>query len=157
MARAADNYKSCDTADRTGNCHGTDDDFLYMDTCISGGIFTLTDYSDLITLFAVFQVDEHTDCQDQDDQHIPSIFLSKELWQPSCLCCLIDDTDCIGSFWIFPENNAVGNDLHRNVVQHQCEQCLIGIPVCLEYCRDHSPDHAANGTCNKHYDQKQNR
>ena len=75
----------------------------------------------------------------------------------SCLCCLIDDTDCIGSFWIFPENNAVGNDLHRNVVQHQCEQCLIGIPVCLEYCRDHSPDHAANGTCNKHYDQKQNR
>ena len=47
MACTTYNNKSCDTTDCTRDCHGTDNNFLYMDTGIFCSIFTLTNYSDL--------------------------------------------------------------------------------------------------------------
>ena len=150
MARTTYNNKSCYTTDCTRDCHGTDNNFLYMDTGIFCSILTLTNYSDLITLFAVFQINEHPNSQNQNDQNIPAVFLSKQFRQPACLCCLINDTNSIGTFWIFPENDTICNHLHGNIIQHQSKKCFICIPVCFEYRRDHTPYHAAKCTCNKH-------
>ena len=125
-----------------------------MNACILCSIFALSDYCDLITLFAVFQVDKHTDRQNHNDKDIPSIFLSKQFRKPSCLSSLVNDTNRVGTFWIFPENDAVCNNLHGNIVQHQGKQSFICIPVCFEHCRNHSPDHTTKRTCNKHHDQK---
>ena len=154
MAGSADNNKTCDTTDCTGDCHCTDNNLFHLDTGISGSILALTYYCDLIALLTVFQINKHSHCQNQDNDYIPAIFLSEQFRKPSAFCSLIDDTDCIGTFRIFPEYNTISYYLHGNIIQHQSKQCLICIPVCFKYSRDHSPDHSAKCTCHKHYDQE---
>ena len=74
---------------------------------------------------------------------LPQIFGSKYLWQPAHVGILVDDTDLTGSLGNLPYNGIECHKLGSYVVHHQCRQCLIGIPFCLEKCRNEAPD----GSC----------
>ena len=157
MTCAADDNKARDTADRAGDSHGADDDSFHMDTGVSRRILTFAHYGDLISLFAVFQINEHYYGENHDNKDIPSISLSEQLRKPSGLSGLVDDSNRVGALGVLPENDTVGNHLHGHIVQHQGEQRLVCIPVCLEYSRDHSPDHSSDSAGYKHYDEEQHR
>ena len=140
MARTADDQAACDSADRTGEHHRADDYFFYIDTGIARSILALADNCDLISLFAVFHVYIHAECNDQNNDHVQSIHISKNGWEPSFLSSCIDDADRVRTGRILPEYDGKCDKLHCHIIEHQCKQCLICIEICFKHCRDQSPD-----------------
>lgn len=84
MARTADDQAACDSADRTGEHHRADDYFFYIDTGIARSILALADNCDLISLFAVFHVYIHAECDDQK-QRSRSVHTYFQKWMGTIL------------------------------------------------------------------------
>ena len=92
-------------------------------------------------MLAVCQVDVHEaghNGHDQDGQHIGVA----DLRQPTGPCGLVDDTDLAGALGHLPYDDEVGGQLHGDVVHHQGEQRLVGVPLGLEEGGQEAPQSA---------------
>ena len=119
-------------ADRAGEYHGADDHAIHLDTGIAGGALALANDGDLITVLAVCEIDIHHAGQQGDHQNGEQLCLSADAGQPAGLGSLVDDADLTGAFGHLPYDDKVGGQLHGDVVHHQGEQRLVGVPSGLE-------------------------
>ena len=70
--------------------------------------------------------------------------------QPTGPGILVDNTDFTGTLGNLPNNDEVGGELHGDVVHHQGEQGLIGVPLGLEEGGQEAP----NGTGHQRSDER---
>ena len=140
---AGHDQEAAQAADRAGEDHRAHDDALDLDARIARGALALTDNGDLIAVLAVIEIDIHNAREDRHKQDREEVALPAETGsQPASVFWLMIPIlpDPFGNL---PYNGIECHKLGSYVVHHQCRQCLIGIPFCLEKCRNEAPD----GSC----------
>ena len=90
-------------------------------------------------MLGVVEVDVHADGQHRDDDDVQQIFVIADLRQPAKLSGLVYDADLAGALGGFPDDDKIRDKLGRNVVHHEGEQRLIGVPFGLEDGRYKTP------------------
>ena len=106
-------------------------------------------------MFGVVEVDIHADADERHDDDVQQVLARSHLRQPACLCALVNDADLAGAFGHFPHDDIVGNQLSGDVVHHQGEQRLIGVPLGFEHRRNPGPDRAGDNAADHHQEDKQ--
>ena len=130
-------------AQGAGEDHGADDDPIHLDAGIAGGALALTHHGDLIAVLAVLQIDEHKSGHKSHDQNGQKILIT-HCGQPASVAILIDNTNLTCALRHFPDDDEIGGKLHGNVVHHQGEQGLVGVPLGLEEGGQEAPDGAGH-------------
>ena len=116
---SADKQKACNTANRTGEDHSTDNNLFNVDTNVTCGVLAFTYNGYLVALLAVLEVNVHNKAKEKYDDNVKEILITANGGEPTDEAALIDDTDGTGSLGHFPFYNEKGHQLDRNVVHHQ--------------------------------------
>ena len=146
--------KSGNSTDGTGKKHSANDYLLNINSNIAGSIFTFSHNGNLISLLAVFQKNIHPKSNQKSYQNGEGIFVS-HLGKPSFIGTLVNYTNGKGPFWYLPDDDEKRHQLRCNIIHHQCSKCFIGIPLCFQKCRNHTPDAAGKNCCAQHDKYKQ--
>ena len=140
MVGGADEQQARQTADAAGEQHGADDDLVHLDAHVPRGALGLADDGDLIAVLGVVQIDVHRHAQHRDDEDVQQVALSADDRQPAQLGLLVDDADLARALGGLPHHAEEGDQLGGDVVHHQREQRLVGVPLGLEEGGDAAPD-----------------
>ena len=152
MRRAAHNQKPRNAANGTGENHRADNDAFDVDTDIFCGVLALAHHRDFIPVLAVLQIyiqDPRQYCHHNDVQQILHAKQVRDAGAKQFRTHGIG-TGLVRNF------QKILNQLHGNIVHHQSEQGLVGVPVCLEKCRDEAPCGAGNH-CRRQHQKHQHR
>ena len=137
---AADQQQARQAAERAGEQHRADDDAVDLDADVARGALALADDGDLIAVLGVVEVNVHPDAYQRYDQHVQQVFLPADGREPADLGVLVDDADLAGALRRFPYNAEIGDQLGGDIVHHQGEEGLVGIPLRLEEGGNPGPD-----------------
>lgn len=161
-----DGEEAREAADTTRDRHGAHIDNGDADTGIARGVLRIADDGDLIAVLRVAQVGphEHDDEQhDHDDPHIVLVveiprehFADPALVQTGRILTVVDDADLDGALRALPDRAEIEDDLRGDVIHHQGEERLVGIPLRLEEAGDHAPDRAEHNGQQRHEDEQWN-
>jgi len=83
MGGTAHQQKTDQTADGTRKRHGAQNDLFHIDTDITGGVFTLTDNRNFVSVFAVVQINVNHNRQNGDDDNIQNILDTEQVGKPT--------------------------------------------------------------------------
>ena len=155
MVGACRQKKSHQTADRAGEHHGADDNALYFDACIACRALAFADDGDFIAVLAVVEVDVHENGHDRNDQNGQQVLLAADDGEPACFTVLVDDTDLASALRHFPDDDEECSELGCDVVHHEREERLVGVPLRLEERRKKAPQRACRDGGDEH-DENQN-
>ena len=147
-------------ADRAGNGHSAHIDAVYADACITGSVLRVADDGDLIALLGVAQIGPHGGAQNQNNENSPEVVavvaLAEQVADPAGLGVAVDNADGVGAEGVLPFRHAVGGEADGDIVHHQGEQGLVGIPLGLEEAGDQAPDTAQQEGGGNHADKEEN-
>ena len=132
MADAGGQDISHQAADSAGEHHGADDHTIHLDAGVAGGALALAHHGDLVAVLAVGKVHVHHAGQQSHHQNGEQLCLPADAGQPAGLGSLVDNADLTGALGHLPDNDKVGGQLHGDIVHHQGEQRLVGVPFGLE-------------------------
>lgn len=144
---AGDQDEAHDAGDGAGDGHGADDDLGHVDAGVMRGGFALAHHGDLKAVLGVFQVAEHEEHQQDDEEDadgdIPHVGHSRAALEQA------DELGAPGA--LFPGAALeVLDDADGDVVHHQGKQRFVGAPLGAEHRRDETPQRAADGASHAH-------
>ena len=155
MVGACREQKSHQTADRAGEHHRADDHALDLDAGVARGALAFADDGDFIAVLAVVEVDVHENGHDRNDQNGQQILLAADDGEPACFTVLVDDADLARALRHFPDDDEECSELGCDVVHHEREERLVGVPLRLEERRKKAPQRACRDGGDEH-DENQN-
>ena len=150
MVGAADEQKSGDAAERAGEEHRAHDNLLDVDAYVARGVFALADDGELIAVLAVFEIDVHENGKRRNDKYVEQVVLTTEARKPAVVAYAVDDSDVTRALGVRPLVAEVSDYLRCDVVHHQREERLVGVPLRLEERGDESPYRARNNARYNH-------
>ena len=148
---AGDDDEADNTADCAGQEHGAHHDAADVHAGIARRVDGVADNGDFITVLGVAHVDEDEYHQRQHDD--PPAMDAENLRQTGGAVKLRNDLRAGASF---PRTALQPcDDANDDIVHHQGEERLIGVPLRLEERGDQAPDAAGEGGSQRHDDQQQ--
>ena len=93
-------------------------------------------------MLAVGEVDVHENGHDRNDQNGQQVLLAADDGEPAGLGILVDDANLARALRHFPDDDEERGELGRDVVHHEGEKRLVGVPLCLEKRRKEAPQSA---------------